>query len=112
MLQDRVQRVGSGAGPEQHGDGNLLRLLRRQQGRCPAPECSKKSYGSLFSGFLTADFRRRRCQRSKIITDPETGKERRKKCNTPVVCDEERRQQLFITPRQPHVTRHIAADGS
>ena len=60
----------------------------------------------------TPAFRHRRCQQSEIITDPETGKELRKRCNTLVECDEERRQQLFITPpRQPHVTRHVADDS-
>jgi hypothetical protein len=94
-----VQRVGSGAGPEQVGDGDLLRQLRQEQGRCPAPECSGQPHGPLFKGFLTKRFTRRRCGRVRIITDPDTGKERRKRCSTAVVCAEERRQQLFITPR-------------
>ena len=106
-----MQRVGSGAGPEEHGDGDLLRLMRQTLGRCPAPECSGAPHGPLFESYFTARFKRRRCQRSRIVTDPKTRKEQRKKCNTYVVCDEERRQQLFITPPQPHVTRHVA-DGS
>ena len=104
-----MQRVGSGA--EQDDDEGLLGQLWQAQGRCPAPECSGKPHGSLFNGISTADFRRRKCRRRVFITNPETGEERRQFCNTLVECDEERRQQLFITPRQPHVTRHVA-DGS
>lgn len=81
-----------GTGEER--DDKLLRELRKVQGSCPDPKCCGGSV-PLFERFLSSDFRRSRCRRTKSITYLEDGRKRRNLCNKVVECGEERRQQLF-----------------